>query len=133
MAVDPAQQGHVVTVVGQEGAAALVALPMVGFPDGFQLTPGARVVLVTRPSGPAVRPLVRAIRTAEVPADPLQEGAELALGGGPKVLQEATVVDEQPAVGAERPGENVVWVVESAGAEGPEQVIAVRRATPRRP
>jgi hypothetical protein len=116
--------GHVVTVVGQEDQNVLVAVPMIGFPPGFQLPPGARVVLVSTPTGPGVKPIARVIR-GRVPPDVVERRAELNLEGRQQVLQDATVVGEQPSVeGA--PEEDLVWVVDSGEAEGPEQVIAVR-------
>ena len=117
------QEGHVVTVTKQDGQSVLVAVPMVGFPDGFQLAPGARVVLVSTPSGAAVRPLVRAVPGAVAPEADADDGA--------RVLQEATEVGEQPSVKGS-PGEDVVWVVDSGDTQGPEQVIAVRRGSPER-
>jgi hypothetical protein len=111
MAREQGEEGHVVGVAGQEGTNALVALPMVGFPEGFQLPRGARVVLVTTPSGPAVRPLARG-RPGPVPPEAVE--------------QDATVVGEQPRTAAPGP-EEVVWVVESSDPETPDQVIAVRR------
>ena len=124
------QEGHVVTVEKQEGQSALVAVPMVGFPDGFQLAPGSRVVLVSTPSGAAVRPLVRAIR-ATVPRDAQDHLDEPIAGGGRRVLQEATEVGDQPSVKGSS-NEDVLWVVESSDADGPEQVIAVRNVTSER-
>lgn len=123
--------GHVVTVARQEGQAALVAVPMAGFPEGFQLAPGARVVLVSTPSGPAVRPLVRSM-TADVPRDAVEARGELTVGDRRLTLQDATVVDEQQSVEAS-PGEDTVWVVHSSDKEGPEQVIAVRLGSRERP
>jgi hypothetical protein len=124
------EQGHIVTVVGQEGQNVLVAVPMVGFPEGFQLSPGARVRLVNTPSGPAVGPVVRAIRVS-VPPERLERREALNLEGRQQVFQDATVVTEQPAVeGA--PAEDVVFVIESGDAEGPEQVMGVRRVSPER-
>ena len=123
------QEGHVVTVSSQEGQSVLVTVPMVGFPEGFQLPPGARVVLVSTPSGPAVRPLVRAV-PGSVPPDALEQRGTPIPGGGRRVLQEATEVGKQPAQGS--PGEDVMWVVESSDPEGPEPVIAVRRANSER-
>jgi hypothetical protein len=120
---DEGQEGHVVTVTEQKGQSVLVAVPMVGFPDGFQLAPGARVVLVSTPSGPAARPLVRAVPGAAPPESDADDGS--------RVTQDATEVGEQPSVEGS-PSEDVVWVVDSVGAEGPEQVIAVRRAGPER-
>jgi len=116
MAREQGEVGHVVSVTGQEGQSATVALPMVGFPEGFQLPKGARVVLVSTPSGPAVRPLARA-RTGPIPP----EAAE----------QAATAVSDQPKV-AGAPTADVVWTVESTDPDVPEQVIAVRRAGPER-
>jgi hypothetical protein len=124
------QEGHVVTVAKQEGQNALVAVPMVGFPDGFQLAPGARVVLVSTPSGAAVRPLVRAI-AATVPQDALDNRDEPIDGGGRRVLQDATEVGDQPSAKGSS-NEDVLWVVESSDAGGPEQVIAIRSASPER-
>lgn len=118
------EQGHVVSIVRQEGQTTLVAVPMAGFPEGFQLEPGARVVLVSTPSGPAVRPLVRMTHT-DVPPEVLEERGELTAEGRRMTLQEATVVDEQPRVEGS-PGDDLVWVVDSSDKEGPEQVIAVR-------
>lgn len=124
------EQGHIVTVVGQEGQNVLVAVPMVGFPEGFQLSPGARVRLVNTPSGPAVGPVVRAMRVS-VPPERLERREALNLEGRQQVFQDATVVTEQPAVeGA--PAEDVVFVIESGDAEGPEQVMGVRRVSPER-
>jgi hypothetical protein len=124
------EQGHVVTVVGQEGQNVLVAVPMVGFPEGFQLSPGARVVLVNTPSGPGVGPVVRAMRVRVAP-EGLERREALNLEGRQQVFQDATVVTEEPAVeGA--PEEDVVFVIDTGDVEGPEQVMGVRRVNPER-
>jgi hypothetical protein len=126
MARSQGEEGRVVSVTGQEGQNALVAVPMVGFPEGFQLPPGARVVLVYTPSGPAVRPLARAI-PARVPPEALDQRGEVPIGPGRRgVMQDATVVGEQPSTERAR-DEDVVWVVDSADPEAPDHVIAVRR------
>jgi hypothetical protein len=118
------ENGHVVTVISQEGQNVLVAVPMIGFPPGFQLPPGASVVLVSTPSGPGVRPIARVTR-GRVSPDALERRETLNLEGRQQVLQDATVIGEQPSVeGA--PEEDIVWVVDPGDAEGPEQVIAVR-------
>jgi hypothetical protein len=97
---------------------------MVGFPAGFQLPAGARVVLVSTPSGPGVKPIARVTRVRVSP-EALERREALNLEGRQQVFQDATVVGEQPSVeGA--PDEDLVWVVDSGDAEGPEQVIAVR-------
>lgn len=124
MAKDEGEQGRLVPVVGQDGSNVLVSVPLVGFPEGFQLPPGARVMLVDTPSGPAAKPLVRATRTT-VPRAALEKREELELDEGQAVLQDATVVGEQPRV--EGAGdEDVVWLVESGDPKDPDQVIAVR-------
>ena len=132
MAKEQGEEGRVVAVTAQDREReALVSVPMQGFPEGFKLAPGARVLLVNSPSGPVVRPLVTAIR-AEVPADLAQGRGELRLGADRVVeLQDATVVATQDSPEASGGGD-VVWVVDSEDPEGPDQVIAVRRARPRR-
>ena len=128
MAKDEGEQGRLVPVAGQDGSNVLVSVPMVGFPEGFELPPGARVMLVNTPSGPAARPLVRATRTT-VPREALEGRDELELDDRRAVLQDATVVGEQPQV--EGAGdEDVVWLVESGEEKDPDQVIAVRLVNP---
>ena len=130
MAGDQGEFGHVVTVVGQEGDRVHVAVPMAGFPEGFELQPGTRVLLVQTPSGPAARPLVRATR-ARVEREAVNRRESLGGEGARQSLQEATEVSEQPAVGR-RGDEDVVFVVESEEADAPEQVVAVRLTNPDR-
>ena len=126
MAREQGEEGSVVAVVGQEGTNALVSVPMVGFPEGFQLAAGARVVLVSTPSGPAARPLVRAVEGAVSP-EALDQRGDLEVGGKRLVLQEATEIGEQPSAKGSA-GEDVLWVIETGDREQPEQVVAVRRA-----
>ena len=97
------------TVVQQQDGKVTIALPMVGFPAGFQLQPGDRVVVVDQPSGLAVRPLVQVHRvdaaaTGRLNVTAQTPGADkLAAGGG--------MVD--------------VWTVERAGGDT-GRVVAVR-------
>jgi hypothetical protein len=127
MARAEGEEGHVVSVTGQEGERALVAVRMVGFPEGFQLPEGARVVLASTPSGPVVRPLAQAI-SGRVPPEAVEQRGEVSLGLGRQgALQDATVVGEQPSTEA-APDEDVVWVVESTDRDATDQIIAVRRA-----
>jgi hypothetical protein len=109
--------GQVAEVSGQEEDRVLVSLPMVGFPPGFTLQPGDRVVLVHDEDGPAVRPLVHAV-TAEEP--PRESGEELLAAGQTFRLQAATLREDEDG---EPPYS--VWVVDRAdGEQG--QVIAYR-------
>ena len=109
------ESGRTATVMQQEGDRVLLSVPMVGFPPGFQLRAGERVVLVDEEAGPAVRPLVRSHRVPDVP-----KGDRLDVEGQAHAMQEATVRGEESTEG------HVVWVVDSGTAKGPGQVIAVR-------
>ncbi|HMB54535.1 MAG TPA: hypothetical protein VKU40_14560 [Thermoanaerobaculia bacterium] len=115
------ERGHVTSVADQRGGRVLLSLPMVGFPEGFELRPGERVVLVEEESGPAVRPLVR----AEVVPRQYEGESSFEVSGRPYVLQPSTVRGEAPE-GAEDSDELVVWVVDSDSPDEPGQVIAVR-------
>ncbi len=121
--------GRVVTVVEQDEDHVLLSIPMVGFPPGFELRPGERVVLVDEPSGYGVRPLVRSTVVRASQAD-LEDRREVDVGGQPHALQDATVVNESTGAELEE-GARVIWVVDPGSAEGPKQVIAVRPATTR--
>ena len=108
-----------------------LTVPMRGFPPGFTLVPGGRVILFDEPTGPVARPLVRVVRA--IPSGQLPEaGARrgvLEHEGRRLELQEGTAFDEPQAGGEERASEdNEVWIVERAGGDPTEQVIAVRRS-----
>lgn len=109
--------GQVTEVAGQEEDRVLVSLPMVGFPPGFHLRPGDRVVLVHDENGPAVRPLVHAVT---MPEPPDEAGEQLTAAGQTYALQPAAVRDDE---GDGPP--YTVWVVDCAEGDQ-EQVIAFR-------
>lgn len=112
--------GQVTEVSRQEQDRVLVSLPMVGFPPGFELRPGDRVVLVHDENGPAVRPLVRAVTVQEPPSE---SGEQLRAGGQTYAVQAATLREDDEGEGAGPPYS--VWVVDRAeGDQG--QVIAYR-------
>lgn len=106
-------------VAGQEGDRVLVSLPMVGFPEGFQLRRGERVVLVEEESGLAVRPLL--LKPRILPAEESASSERLK-------VQKATVHADMPASDRAPPGSTMVFEVDPGELEEP-QVIAVR--TPR--
>lgn len=109
--------GQAIKVSRQEDDHVLISLPMVGFPPGFKLRSGDRVVLVHDEDGPAVRPLVRALTVQEPPSE---SGEQLIAGGQAFTLQAATVREDE---GGGPP--YTVWVVDNADG-APGQVIAFR-------
>lgn len=117
-----AQEGNVVHV---DHAGQRLTADMVGFPPGFTLRPGARVVLRDEPSGVTARPLVRAVRSS-VNRETVEAERRVTVGDRELALEDATLVDDEPPSAAAGGEETTLWVVESA-AEGPEQVVAVRR------
>jgi hypothetical protein len=108
-----------------------LTVPMRGFPPGFKLVPGGRVILFDEPTGPVARPLVRVVRA--ITSGQLREGGGrrgvLEHEGRGLELQEGTVFDEPQPGGEERASEdNEVWIVERAEGAPTDQVIAVRRS-----
>lgn len=123
------ERGGTAAIVSQEDDHVLVSVPLVGFPPGFELRPGQRVVLVNEATGPAARPLVR-YTVATLTPDELERGV-FEIDEKQYMLQKTTitrharhgaVADEQAAY--------VVWYVEPGSAEGPYQVVAVRPVRP---
>jgi hypothetical protein len=110
--------GHVVNVVEQEGDHVLLSFPMDGFPEGFKLRRGERVVLVGIESDLAVKPLVRELTVTNI-TELTTDG--LSADQGRFALQASTVRDD-----AGHGGPFVLTVVDRGSAEGPEQVIAIR-------
>ncbi|MGH9204676.1 MAG: hypothetical protein ACRD2A_25900 [Vicinamibacterales bacterium] len=106
---------------------ARLTVGMRGFPPKFTLRPGSRVVLFDEPSGPVARPLVRAIR-ARVAKDEIEARGRIDASGRNLEMQQSTIVEDAPPQARERPsGEDEIWVVDSVGEQGPDQVVAVRR------
>ena len=108
--------GQVVAINAQEGDHIILSVPLVGFPDGFQLSAGDQVFLVSGENGPEARPL---IRSREVSATPERRGRMLAVANQEFALQDATVQAESPD------GHHVVLTVPNEGGR-PEAVFAVR-------
>jgi hypothetical protein len=120
-------------VIAQEGTRLQVehkrerlTVPMQGFPPGFTLRPGARVILYDEPSGPVARPLVRAVLSRIQRAD-LEKRGVLEIGGRHLEMQPSTIVEEPSPRGEARASDEYeVWVVEGEG-DATQQVIAARR------
>jgi len=107
--------GQVAKVSGQEGDRVLLSVPMVGFPQGFTLRAGDKVVLVHDEHGPAVRPLAK-VRVV----DRVQEsGGRLTAGNHAYVVQAATV--RTPGDGARL----ALFTIPTESKEG-EQVLFIR-------
>jgi hypothetical protein len=120
------------TVIGQDGTVlrvryreAELAARMVGFPPGFTLRPGERVVLADERSGLTARPLVRTVM-APVGRATLERDREVGVGDRNLVIQESTVFDFEPGKAEAPSEETTLWVVESEGADETDQVIAAR-------
>jgi len=104
-----------------------LTVPMRGFPPGFTLRPGARVILYEEPSGPVARPLVRAVRSRVRPQDIAARG-EIEVAERRLEMQANTIVEEAPPQPNEPPSDEYeVWFVERADGDAADQVIAARR------
>ena len=139
----PKEKNGAARVIAQEGSRVQVehkggslTVPMQGFPPGFTLRPGSRVILYEEASGLSARPLTRAIRSRVQRAD-LQKRGTLEVGGRRVEMQASTVVEDAAPEGArgERAADDYeVWIVEGPEGEATPQVIAARPANPgRRP
>jgi hypothetical protein len=83
--------GQVIAITGQDGNRVNFSVPLVGFPDGFQLNVGDQVFLVAGENGPEAWPMARAREVSQVPE---QRGQVLAAAEDHFALQEATVFAE---------------------------------------
>jgi hypothetical protein len=118
--------GQVAEVTRQDGEHVIISVPMVGFPSGFKLRPGERVVLVREEGGLAARPLVRSMTVDSVS----DEGADTLRAGDQRFAVQASTIREGGDAEAGRAHD--VFVLDSGSAEGSEQVLAVRPAPPSR-
>lgn len=112
------EAGRVLEVIQQDGDQVTVKVPMRGFPPGFTIRPGARVVLMNDDDGPTVRPLVRAVEADNVEI----QGEEVAASNKRFALQESTIRNTDPGAGT-RP---VVFVLDQGSSTEPEQVLSIR-------
>jgi len=108
--------GQITSITQQEGDRVLVSLPMVGFPLGYQLPPGARVVIVFDENGPAVRPAVDAVPISD--SAPEAAGATLNAAGRSFQVPANIVRDDSDS------GEAVAFVI---GSDEGDQVVAIGR------
>jgi hypothetical protein len=120
------EESAVATVVQQQGNRVLLSFPMAGFPAGFKLHSGDRVVLVSEPAGLAVRPLVRST-TVTIPAGAVAKNGQLKIGKQKYVLQAASVRGQQmTAFSRDESGMMIIWTIESKSTKDPKRVIATR-------
>lgn len=116
------ENGLVMEIAQQQEDRVLFSVPMIGFPHGYKLRPGDRVVLVHEENGPAVRPLVHSFTTDAVIE---RTGDTLRVGDQNFTMQESTIVDDEAFEGG-RSESYDVFIVDHGSAEGEEQIIAVR-------
>lgn len=109
-----------VAISKQEGDRVVVSIPMAGFPDGFQLTAGDKVVLLRGDKGVEARPLTNVRRLHQPPQ---QKGAMLAAADQEFAVQAATANVEAPD------DQTTIYTVPNEGGR-PEQVLSIR--SPRR-
>jgi hypothetical protein len=112
----PELSGHVATVNAQQGDRVLISVPMVGFPQGFQLRQGDRVSVVQSGNGAVAVPLVRSFEATPEQSDALSGTAR---GGSALAVSDATI---QSGSG----DRVVVFTLEREGSSSP-QVLSVRR------
>ena len=121
-------------VISQEGERLQVehkgvrlTVPMRGFPPGFKLRPGRRVILFDEPNGPVARPLVRMV-TSRLAREAVEKRVAIEVEGQRLEMQASTVVDESQPRREDRTSEEFsVWIVERGAGDPVDQVIAVRR------
>ena len=118
-----AQEGERVQVEHPSGR---MTVPLRGFPPGFKLRPGGRVILVDEAEGTVARPLVRALR-AKLPRETIVQRGAIDAEGGRLEMQPGTLVEERghpPDIGS---AEYELWVVDRGEGEA-AQVVAARRS-----
>ena len=120
------------TVISQEGnqvrlehSGKQLTVSLKGFPPGFRLRPGDRVILVDETSGTVARPLVRAI-SSRLARESLRATNSFEVDGRQLQTQESTIFADQPKPTERASDQYVVWVVERGHGEVANQVIAVR-------
>jgi hypothetical protein len=109
------EAGFAVTVREQVDNAVVVEIPMAGFPEGFRLHAGDKVMVVNDDNGPSARPLVKVVAAES------DDGAELRSAHHRYAISDAAV-----RIGGERGGRRVAFVVERDQDDGQEQIIATR-------
>jgi hypothetical protein len=105
-----------------------LTVPMRGFPQGFRLRSGSRVILSDEPSGLVARPLVRALLSRVRPEE-VEARGEITVADRRVEMQPNTIVEEAPPRPSGPPSdESEIWLVERAAGETADQVIAIRRS-----
>jgi hypothetical protein len=105
-----------------------LTVPMRGFPPGFRLRSGSRVILSNEPSGLVARPLVRVVLSRVRPED-VEARGEITVAERRLEMQANTIVEEAPQRPREPPSDqDEIWLVERSVGEPADQVIAIRRS-----
>jgi hypothetical protein len=119
------ETGAIATVIGHDGDRVLVSVPMMGFPPGFKLRPGERVVIVAEESGAAARPLVRTRVFSSANITELERHS-MAIAGNRFALQDASIQLEPSVEDSVQSGAQVVFEVDPGSTQGLPNVIAIR-------
>jgi len=116
------EHGAPATVEQFKADSVLVVIPLVGFPAGFQLRPGERVMVMLEGNSLAANPLVHTEAVAESPEELVLAG-QVNINGEPHALQPATVsLSSDPTC---KQG-SLVFVVDPGSATGPKQILGIR-------
>jgi hypothetical protein len=115
------EHGAVATVIQCDNESVLVSLPMKGFPPGFQLRVGERVMVMLEGSEFVARPLVEMAIVNESTED-LRAKRVITINGQPHMLQAATAADKSamPNQGS------LIFIIDAGSAGGPRQIMAMR-------
>lgn len=115
------EHGAATNVVQCDNDSVLVSLPMRGFPPGFRLRAGEKVMVMVEGTELVARPLVEMFVVSES-SEELTAQQMVNINGQSQLLQTATVSDRsgKPNQGA------LVFTIDPGSASGPKQIVAVR-------
>jgi hypothetical protein len=130
----PTERDGAAIVIAQDGERVQVehrgerlAAAMKGFPEGFRLNPGTRVILVDEPEGPVAMPLVRVI-VSRLPPVAVQESILLDVEGRRLEMQVSTLLGALKRREAASPSDDFVfWILERNDSQQVDQVMAIDR------
>jgi hypothetical protein len=115
------QHGAASSVVHCDNESVLVSLPMRGFPAGFHLRVGEKVMIMLEGSELVARPLVE-MAIVNQSTEELGANRMVTINNQPYSIQKTTVSDKsaEPNHGA------LVFSIDPGSAGGPKQIVAMR-------
>lgn len=114
------EHGSPAIIVDVDGTNVLVAIPLTGFPPGFQVKPGQRIMVMIEGSGLTARPIVDVHHVTDSSADMVNNGTVVINNETHEV--QADAAHDDPA----HTGSAVVAVMDHGNASGPKQVFGTR-------